>query len=639
MFNPNRLLLNPKFEGYRFDPLDQSNLVFRYDLACGPSQTAFAGNAHLSFQEVQSRIRHNHLTTSSDGTRALYIDAEYRLVLIELDASDVPCVRTIHQLPIPIQTVAAGNLPINEYPSASFASHDLVFVSDGSGHLWAINILDNGTWESHGPFTLPQSSLGAYSARPFRIHYTILSSTPESAAALVLSSKSYGITSSQKVLFDIWVARLDWPLASSSVVEMKVAWHGQGTDVPISVFHDHHRHIFGIVGETVYQDPSPPIASSPEPDAGKSSNHPRENITITAAQDERPPPYSWTQTSDSITVAFPLPSSTPKSNIKIFLNTHSLSLRIDNASDTDAILPLPHYSMKRFWDTIQPSSSFWTWDRQAEKLFGLLTLHLEKQHEGTKWSHVFASSGTTVSGEANPEDAEVPETLDPSELWEVREALEKYTASLIEGKDTSGLGLGSGVPKVAKGETDDEIDPLIGRDACVTWIGDDGREPEWSRRLGNPPITLISTMLPGLTAIHSPSLIIKNGLDGTVFDLDQSLTSTAPPSWIHSSTFSALAFVLASKQDTRFTYHTTGSDPRSCAVLAFESSSRHGGGNLYIYRGSSQQDLSAKQAVIKILDGLRAGALLGVGAMKSRGKTPILVCLCEHELVLVKDIL
>jgi hypothetical protein len=235
---------------------------------------------------------------------------------------------------------------------------------------------------------------------------------------------------------------------------------------------------------------------------------------------------------------------------------------------------------------------------------------------------VFASAGTSVSPQDDI-DVEVPETLDPSELYKIRESLEKYTSSLRDGEDASGLGLGRGVPSLGQGEIDDEVDTAIGRQAYLTWApaadtSTLGLDPD-----DEIPFSLLSTVIPGINP-SEVSLVVKNSLDGVVF----SLTVSSP--WTHISTFPALAFVLASKQDTRFTYHFP-----SKAVLAFENGTRDRGGNVYIYRSIvRQEDRWAKQIVLKVGDG-DGGSLLGVGTMKTNKGGHVLLCLCEKELVVI----
>ena len=238
----------------------------------------------------------------------------------------------------------------------------------------------------------------------------------------------------------------------------------------------------------------------------------------------------------------------------------------------------------------------------------------------------------SVGKPSEPTDEEVPETLDPSELWHIRESLEKYTTALMEGEDASGLGLGSGAPSLAEGEMDDAVDSSVGQSFQVTWLGADGSVPPWAAgQRDGLAYSLLSAPLPGYP-IDQQSLVVKSDIDGLLFTLPGNDETKTPLSWKHTSTFPVLAFVLASKRDTRFTHHIS-----SKLVLAFESGSGFGSGNVYMYHKPSESEKNAKQSVLKVSGGA-SGSLLGVGAVQM-GSGSALLCLCEKELVIMKGIL
>ena len=87
-FQPNRSLLNPSFEGYKLSALEQDAFVRRYPLTFKPTQATVSGRTKspLSFEEVQSRITHNHLAVSSDGKNAIYVDKDLNVIGITIDA-------------------------------------------------------------------------------------------------------------------------------------------------------------------------------------------------------------------------------------------------------------------------------------------------------------------------------------------------------------------------------------------------------------------------------------------------------------------------------------------------------------------------------------------------------------------------
>ncbi|KAJ6508811.1 hypothetical protein C8R45DRAFT_454815 [Mycena sanguinolenta] len=611
-----RTLLNPKFEGYKLDI--QDNCVTRHGLQYTATQSTVSTTSPLSFQEVQSRITHNHISVAPNDSRAVYIDAQYRVILVELHpAETTPSFRVVYELPSPIKSQNAAH--IHEYPSATFLSSSEVFVSDGSGLLYILR--DSGpsaSFQLLGIYELPQST-------PFRIHS--ISKTHSDGAIVILSSKTYAASASERrnaVDFDVWAIKFTLPISTSAegaVQPLDIAWRWRGLSVPIHVAYDESRRAFMLVGESAYGPVEAPIVPPYNPSSEEMAPIPRANETLdaTALEALKPPPYSWTQTSDSVTVVFPLPSSTPSNMIKVTFSQQTLTLHVQSNIAPD--VPLPRYSTERLWGGISTSTSMWTWDREGEHHVGLLTLHLDKQHEGTRWPHVFAASGTS------PEQPDVAETLDPSELWNIRESLEKYTAALNSGQDASGLGLGSGLPSLAMGEMDDEVDNSIGRAAQLTWVGEDGSIPSWASQNSTLPNRLLSTELPG--SGDGNSLIVKNGIDGTVFGLESATSPEQSPKWTHTSTFSALSFVLASKTDTRFTYHIP-----SQAVFAFDNGIRDRAGNAYVYRAAAPTEKWGKQAVLNLGHG---GSLLGVGAVKVERRT-ILLCLTENELVLISDI-
>ena len=92
---PNRALLNPRFDGYKFSPLEHEEVISHNPLEHRLSQTNVSGRAPLSFEEVQSRVTHNHLAICAQTRRAAYVDAELRVIGIDVDeVSELSCVLT-----------------------------------------------------------------------------------------------------------------------------------------------------------------------------------------------------------------------------------------------------------------------------------------------------------------------------------------------------------------------------------------------------------------------------------------------------------------------------------------------------------------------------------------------------------------
>lgn len=83
-----RALLNQKFESYKLDVLSQET-VSRYDLPFKPSRATVSGSTPLTFQEMQSRISHNHLSLESETGLAVYVDSANQVVVVDLVSSVV----------------------------------------------------------------------------------------------------------------------------------------------------------------------------------------------------------------------------------------------------------------------------------------------------------------------------------------------------------------------------------------------------------------------------------------------------------------------------------------------------------------------------------------------------------------------
>ncbi|KAH9179224.1 hypothetical protein EDB89DRAFT_2160183 [Lactarius sanguifluus] len=582
--HPDRSLLNPKFDGYKLDPISSEDAVSRYALRHKATQASVSGRHHFSFQEAQSRIRHDHLSVSPGAEQAVYIDENLRVISIRLDHDTLrPSFGEIYDIPQPTQTPASDSRQ-REYPSSVFLDAHTLLCADGLGTLYVLTLSSTNPAELLGFYELPNST----DARTLPTAYRVVPRWPSHRGVVLQIPPAE---------FDVVAVRIPLDAAVDNTVArpLDILWHRRGTNVPLYLTYEQQRKVFILAGGSPYRRIGQPAVAPDEP-----------------SPNEFPPPYAWTQDSEEVTVALPFPSSTLKGDINVLFSPQTLTVLVQGSD-------FPRYSAARLWGGISPSSSFWTWDAQGAHTYGVLTLHLEKQHAGTRWPHVFdsdASSGQT----------EVAETLDPSELYAIRESLEKYTAEL-----QGAVGAGGGArPSLADGEADEEVDSTVGTDTCITWVYADGTDPAWAHEDWGVPFTVLSTPLPGSSS--EISMVVKHTIDGPRFVLSNEDAPSGRPVWTHVSTYSALAFVLASKRDTRFTYHIP-----SKAVLAFEGGGGVYGGNLYLYRDAESKSNSAKQAILRLTENV-SGSLLGVGAVHVEGQTVIL-CLCEKELVVLRNAL
>jgi len=541
-------------------------------------------------------------------------------------------------------------------------------------------------------FTISPSS--PLSNRPLHLHRADISSKAGSNVVAVLSVAKKGSNTSESqdpqdtdqpklgvansrlkipstTTFQYFQLRL--PRDESGATELEPEWIVKGGDLPAFVQFDAESERYAVASSSPLtstetaplptQLPQTAIDKEMTQLEGTDPSHlPSDSQSI-----PKPPPFSWTQDKESLTVAFPIPSSTPTSSIRITFSRLYLTLHI--ASPSAAIsnsipnFALPRISHKKWWGEVDPHTSVWTFDREAEgrdSNFGILTLHLEKQHAGTKWSDVFATSSRPDSnGGAKIEELneeweyeEVEETVDPSELAKISEDMEKWTRGIMEGgASQSNEGLGHGVPTSLMGdEMDVEVDAETGRSIVVSWIEGAGQkqEPKIITPHASLPYSLLSTPLPFAPATPTlssfdSSITIKHDVDGLLFQPPSS-TASKPYQWAHASTFPALAFVLATKRDTRFVYHHLDKFALafdSPALLPSSSSSssttksRDGAGNLFVYFTPEPKENKGKQMVLRVGDGA-SGSIMGVAGVELEGGELVIVALCELRLVVLK---
>lgn len=129
-------------------------------------------------------------------------------------------------------------------------------------------------------------------------------------------------------------------------------------------------------------------------------------------------PFSWTQTSTTVTVSVALPPSTPRAHVHPTIGSRSLSILVGEGSW--AQVALEGFAQREWWDSVKLDESFWEWDAEQ----GLVTLELEKANPQTRWPHLFLPSGTT------PAHADVPEELAPDARKAIAADLDRFSSAL-----------------------------------------------------------------------------------------------------------------------------------------------------------------------------------------------------------------
>lgn len=377
--------------------------------------------------------------------------------------------------------------------------------------------------------------------------------------------------------------------------------------------------------------------------------------TVTDAED-RDWPFSWRQTSETISMTFAFPTETNRSDLVISLKPDSFSLSVgnDKAASASALADFLRKPNRMWWSAIDDESSTFTFDSAKS----LLELEIVKADDHSRWPSVFVPSGDD-DDEDGEEEEEVPETLDAATLAAVR-----ATFSNIKTRETDEPeGQHPAIPALLREEMEIDMDDdedfdqaegpygdsagKVGRECFIGYIADG--HPKWTKTTS----TVVSLPIQAESSKQGSGIMVKSAVDGLLYSPEEGSDLIRNP-WSHQSTSPALAFVLSSKRDLRLVRHlapaTTASphDPASppdakkaktdapaqTTVLAFDAGS-YGGqaqGNVYVYYPPSSKT-HASQGVVGV-SGRERGALLGVGSV-TVGDKQVVLALCEKELVVL----
>jgi len=343
-------------------------------------------------------------------------------------------------------------------------------------------------------------------------------------------------------------------------------------------------------------------------------------------------PFSWTQTSDSISLAIPFPSGTKRSDISIDLQPGTFSVKIEN-DDIELQTPLSDFMNRqsRSWfSDIDAESSTFTYNQDK----ALLELELVKAEDHSRWPSIFLP--VVEDDEADMDEEDVPETFNADTLAAVRASFDSIKTRQPDEPAATHAAMPSLLNEDL--EIDEEDDEMpegpfgdkgskVGREVYISYIKDG--VPTRSKTTINVVSLPISSTNPS-----SNEVIVKSAIDGLCYRPPTS--DPTKSAWTHSSTTPALAFVLSSKRDIRLVRHISSEE--GTTVLAFDAGSmgEQAQGNVYVYY-PPDDNMYAKQGVVGV-SGREKGGMLGVGSI-SVGERQVVVVLCEKELVVLHGVL
>lgn len=341
-----------------------------------------------------------------------------------------PQFSSLGSLPTPVEK---DDAPPSEYPALHALSPTTYICADGFGRLYPL-LVQPGTSLSamHGPaYELIDNDTGEL--RPFKVEWVsgerrlLISSVRRSRAADGGWGKEEGWDLLLVTFGEDWSDGLreadssdgsademvDPEVIPSSARKLDILWSLHGPDAPFLTYGNRSRLLlassepYGVASSTTPTSSSDSTAAAPAPAA---------SITEPAHLPQHP--FTWAQSSTSVTVQTSLPPSTARAVIHPTIGTKSLSVLIGEASSPQT--SLEGFSKRAWWDSVKADECFWEWDAEQ----GLLTLELEKTNPQTRWPHLFLPSGTT------PDYLDVPEELALEDRKAIAADLDRFTAGL-----------------------------------------------------------------------------------------------------------------------------------------------------------------------------------------------------------------
>ncbi|RHZ78808.1 hypothetical protein Glove_156g46 [Diversispora epigaea] len=632
---PNRSLLNPKFEGYKLKLFDENSRLRRFPLPSpGISLPKIPPNSKLSYKEIQSRIYFNHLFLGYEShiknRTCFYFDQECSISMVEYDlkTNSVSIYRLVQILHDNLDSIV-----YSEYPSLKALSSTLLLVTNGYGTIFLVQIEKNEFNSYYGEIIYRTEFNAHVDDESKKIHVPcvildakvigegdsvhilfLVYNTSQCSKIPITTQNPSKDDLKNKTLFDVSLVRI--PLKPPYGIQ--IIHVIRGTEIPkyCSIEQSGDGYVIGSNDIYGYKNVEEIFIKDDEIKNDDNINIIQETSEVQEVEksDEdqvKEPPYIWTQTSTDVTICFNLPPGTPKSAVHCNFSKTHLSLTIQHHENKNNDKSLPCYVFTKLFDLIDPDASLWT----IESKIGLLTLHLEKHHNNTRWSHIFQN------------DDGVFETIDSNEFAEFRERLEKYTTELLDSPNR---------PDKFKSPIGHEMEESIdyeGNTATFYWINLEGKTCAKTSAGGHEFICKQFEYYGDDNFINNnisimPSVCLKSDVDGIIYTIShttESNDSLSPLTMTHTATFNALAFVQASKREKRYMYH----DPSNRFVIILE-----GNHHAFVYWDHDIHKEHGEQSVVDFVeDKFNRPDLIGIQMVDF--KNAVILVLTTDSLIIV----
>ncbi|KAJ2036231.1 hypothetical protein GGI03_000823 [Coemansia sp. RSA 2337] len=611
-FKPDTALLNPRFDGYKLRLADSEDTTSVYSLESeAVSPQKLPSSTPLSYDEASFRVHYNHLFIGPRDSTFIYIDTAGVTHMVYVDKHS------------PLQMIALFAIPQKEsdsalagYPGAYTLSENLILLFDGIESAYVIQRLSaakgSEQWSAIGLFGIGPGPMAAGPTEPqaWRRMYSILGAALVREAGQILirlhvcyridrtAETATGLSGSRGIgacpslaLPGVAVSRQQTPppfcvvavevdlsqLVSTS--DLQAAQPYTPATLNARTVHTLRSRAIPVYCEYTADDMYVlGVRDGVEQDDTESASRPHSpsEASLSAVLPCIPDLYYWSQTSSDVTMCMELPVNVDAKQIQCVLTRGAITLQFNEVPECEAKYGLDHTML---CDEIVADDSVWTIENGR-----LLTLYLQKVHEGARWPTLFSK------------DDGVLETMDPNEFAVIRERLQRLTSDSFDTRRPAGMP----TMALATEEVDQDSDELEQESSSVVFSVRDWRTglASASSVAGSPGwlCPSFSRPLGQRQGNELPPVCLRFDVDGTVFGFNGAThansnadASICPRHW---GTFAALSYIQASKREKRFMYV----DPDMTVAVLAETQRR-----IYIYHQVDSADSStAAQSVVDL---------------------------------------
>ncbi|XP_063236052.1 nudC domain-containing protein 1 [Bacillus rossius redtenbacheri] len=501
---PNRDLLDPNFSGYKLSL--ESVAVYQLPFECGVDHV-LPSDEQYSFLHVKAFGLHNHLYADPwEGNSMYFIDKHRHVQNVRLSST------SRLEGPARVWAVPPGRVrEAGHYNTClGFPSPQLAVLTDGAGRLL---LAATDRRPGGAPWKLLFSGYVCEKEQPFTLlhsRHRTTHDTQEVHCLLLHIDESVGRESGDgKESVPVFVNVLEWVVV---VEEGDNVWHVKSR---------RQLSAYGSLEYAAIEDSccSIYVACSKDIKFTADSEKPIEvalqGETKVSVSEKVRPDYMWMQTAEDVTAWFQLPEGTARGEVGVSAQSGHLAV---TWRGHPLLSGAPGHGL---------DADLTTWTLEG----GKLEVTLVKAERGLMWREL-------VEGDAKGE-----EVVDPALVADIHERLAHLTSDKLV-TDPAG-----GCPTGLNSQQLEECDAFP-TDSMVLARMDPGTHTNSHQiNLGGHQWLFSAQLRPG----SAPAMCVRHDVDGCVWQPEAPRPGDADWPCTHVGTFLAFGYVLASKQQRKFT--------------------------------------------------------------------------------------